>query len=63
MDLRIARKTFARVQSYFPHCNVIVQDLEATVQEAEAQMFPKRTREQDAWMKTVIQSVLPDVSV
>ena len=55
MDLRIRRKTFAHVQKYFPHCQV---DLEDAVQTAEAQMFPKKAKEQDSWMKTVIQSVL-----
>ena len=63
VDLRLKRKTFTHVQSYFPNCHVIVQNLELAVQQAEAQMFPKKTREQDKWMRTVVQSVLPWVGL
>jgi len=63
VDLRLKRKTFEHVQNYFPECHIVVQNLELAVQQAESQMFPKKTAAQDKWMKTVIQSVLPWVSL
>ncbi len=62
VDLRLKRKTFSRVQAYFPHCRTIVENLEVAVQAAEAQMFPQKLREQEAWMEAVVQSLNKDVS-
>ncbi len=61
--MRIARKTFARVQEYFPECSIMVEDLEAHVQAAEARMFPQKKAEQEAWLQAVVQSVIPKVYV
>lgn len=63
IDVRIARKTFARVQEYFPECSIMVEDLEAHVQAAEARMFPQKKAEQEAWLQAVVQSVIPKVYV
>ena len=63
VDMRLKKPVFVRVQKYFPECSIIVEDLEATVQEAEEKMFPRKKDDQDAWMKTVVQSVLPNVSL
>ena len=60
--MRLKKSTFARVQTYFPECYVIVEDLEAHVKAAEAQMFPARKTEQDAWLQTVVQALYPKVS-
>lgn len=60
--MRISRKAFARVQSYFPECTVIIDDVEAHVQVAEARMFPQQKVEQEAWLQEVVRAVLPKVS-
>ena len=59
--MRVSRKTFARVQEYFPECTVIIEDLEAHVQAAEALMFPQKKAEQEAWLQAVVQAVMPKV--
>lgn len=62
VDMRISRKAFAHVQSYFPECTVMIDDLEAHVQAAEANMFPQKKAEQEAWLQTVVRAILPKVS-
>jgi hypothetical protein len=54
----LPRETFARVQKYVPECRVLIADVEAYVQEAEAQMFPARIQEEEAWAKSVLENVL-----
>ena len=61
IDMRIKGSAYARVQDYFPECSIVVQDLEAHVQAAEAQMFPQKTDKQDAWLQSVVEAVLPKV--
>lgn len=63
IDMRISRKAFARVQGYFPECAVIVEDLEAHVQAAEARMFPQKKAEQEAWLQAVVQAIGPKVKL
>lgn len=59
VDLRIKSSAFARVQRFFPECNVIVSNLEAHVQEAESLMFPMRKADEQAWMAAVAQEAFP----
>ena len=61
VDLRIKASAFSRVQRFFPECNVVVSDLEAHVQEAEALMFPMRKADEEAWMAAVAQEAFPKV--
>lgn len=63
VDVRLKKSAFARVQKYFPECSIIVDNLEVHVQAAEVKMFPRKKTEQNAWMRTVVQSVLPNVSI
>ena len=49
IDLRMSRRTFAAVQKYVPECFVLIQNVEAHVQMAEAQMFPVRRQQKEAW--------------
>ena len=60
--MRVNKHAYARVQDYFPECAIVVEDLEAHVQSAESKMFPKKKVEQEAWLQTVVQAVLPKVS-
>ncbi len=60
--MRVKESAYARVESYFPECSVVVEDLEAHVQSAESKMFPQKKAEQEAWLETVVQAVLPKVS-
>ncbi len=60
--MRIQGSAYARVQDYFPECSVVVQDLEAHVQSAEAKMFPQKKAQQEAWLQEVVKAVLPQVS-
>lgn len=62
IDMRVSRKAFVRVQTYFSECTVIIEDLEAHVQAAEAMMFPQKKAEQEAWLQAVVQAVMPKVS-
>ncbi len=62
VDMRIDRRQFARVQAYFSECAIVIQDMEAHVQAAEAKMFPTKKAEQSEWIKAVIQAALPNVS-
>lgn len=59
VDLRIKANAFSRVQRFFPECNVIVSNLEAHVQEAEALMFPMGKADEEAWMAAVAQEAFP----
>ena len=61
VDLRIKSSAFSRVQRFFPECNVVVSNLEAHVQEAEALMFPMRKADEEAWMAAVAQEAFPKV--
>jgi hypothetical protein len=61
VDLRIKASAFSRVQRFFPNCNVVVSNLEAHVQEAEALMFPMRKADEEAWMAAVAQEAFPKV--
>ena len=61
--MRISRSAYARVQSYFPECSVVVEDLEAHVQAAELQMFPQKKAEQEEWLKVVVQAMMPKVEL
>ena len=61
--MRLKYHAFLRVQKYFPECSILVEDLEASVQAAEEKMLPRKKEEQDAWMRTVVQSVLPNVGI
>ena len=58
IDLRMSRRTFAAVQKYVPECFVLVQNVEAHVQMAEAQMFPVRRHQEEAWAQEVLGNVL-----
>ena len=58
IDLRMSQKIFATVQHFVPECSVVVQDLEAHVQAAEAQMFPRRRVEEEAWAQEVLGNIL-----
>ena len=58
IDLRMSRKTFARVQKYVPECSVLIDNVEDHVREAEAQMFPARLQEEESWAQSVLESVL-----
>jgi murein tripeptide amidase MpaA len=58
VDLRMSRRTFARVQQYVPECRVLIDNVEEHVQQAEAQMFPARLQEEEAWAQSVLESVL-----
>lgn len=59
IDMRVSRNAFARVQTYFPECTVIIEDLEAHVQAAETMMFPQKKAEQEAWLQEVVKALLP----
>ena len=61
IDMRIKGSAYARVQDYFPECSIVVEDLEAHVQAAESQMFPQKKEEQNAWLQSVVEAVLPQV--
>ena len=63
IDMRVNRQAYARVQEYFPECTVLIADLEAHVQAAEQQMFPKKAKEQEAWIQSVVEAVVPGVRV
>lgn len=58
IDLRMPRETFAAIQKFVPECYVLIEDVEAHVQTAEAQMFPARVQEEEAWAKTVLEDLL-----
>ena len=58
VDLRMPRKTFARVQKYVPECQVLIENVEEHIRKAEAQMFPARLQEEEAWAKMVLENVL-----
>ena len=58
VDLRMSRRTFARVQQYVPECRVLIDNVEEHVQQAEAQMFPARLQEEEVWAQSVLESVL-----
>lgn len=62
VDLRLNKETFTSVQRYFPECEVIVDNFEAYMQEAERQMFPQQRTEEEAWMQAVVQETVPSVS-
>ena len=62
VDVRVNKKTFARVQNYFPECTVLVANVEEYMQEAEAQMFPEAMAEEQAWVQEVMKETLPKVS-
>jgi len=59
VDLRLNKETFTSVQRYFPECEVIVDNFEAYMQEAERQMFPQQRTEEEAWMQAVVQEMVP----
>ena len=46
------------MQSYFPECWVLIEDLEAHVQEAENQMFPARMAEEDVWVQQILEELI-----
>ena len=58
IDLRMSRRTFAAVQNYVPECYVLIENVEAHVQMAEAQMFPAKMQEEETWAQQVLQDVL-----
>lgn len=58
IDLRMTRKMFTKIQKFIPECYVVIEDVEAYVQAAEAQMFPARVQEQEVWAQSVLESVL-----
>ena len=58
VDLRMARRTFARVQQYIPECRVLIDNVEEHIQQAEAEMFPARLQEEEVWAQSVLESVL-----
>ena len=58
IDLRLGRSTFAAVQKYVPECHVLIQNVEAHVQMAEAQMFPAKLQEEEMWSQEVLNNVL-----
>lgn len=58
IDLRMSRRVFAAVQKYVPECHVLIADVEAHVQMAEAQMFPARVQEEEQWAQAVLEDLL-----
>jgi len=62
VDLRLNKDTFTSVQRYFPECDIVVDNFEAYMQEAERQMFPQQRTEEEAWMQAVVQEMVPSVS-
>ncbi|XP_064391731.1 carboxypeptidase O-like isoform X2 [Halichondria panicea] len=57
IDVRLSKKTFARVQNYFPKCHIVVANVESFVQQAEVQMF--RMAEEQAWVQEVMAETIP----
>lgn len=58
IDLRMSRRTFAAVQKYVPECHILIEDVEAHVQMAEARMFPARVQEEELWAQSVLEDLL-----
>ena len=62
VDLRLNKQTFTSVQRYFPECEIVVEDFEVYMQEAERLMFPQQRVEEEAWIQAVVEEMVPSVS-
>ncbi len=62
VDLRMDRRLFARVQSHFLECHIVVSNVEALIQEEEAEIFPEATAEEQAWEQEAIAQTMSNVS-
>lgn len=58
IDLRMSRRMFAGAQKYVPECHVLIDNVEAHVRAAEAQMFPAKIQEEELWAHAVLEDVL-----
>lgn len=58
IDLRMSQRTYAAVQKYVPECHLLIADVEAHVQMAEARMFPARVQEEEQWAQAVLEDLL-----